>query len=435
MPRQRRVLLLSSRFTPFDTPAARRALGLYRHLPDHGWEPWVLTADPHRIWNPYPHRPSDRSAYDPSRVRRTGFGLAWHWASRLLYRGTRAAGRALAAPTLLRGAELFRFPDAELGWLPYAAAEALRLARERPFDAIVSTSPPPTAHLAARAIQALLGGRPRWIADYRDPWSQDETRVVSDPPLGLDALLERRVVAGADAISAVSPLYADKLSRLHGRDAVAVIPNGYDPDDFAGLAPRPRADRLVITHAGTNYPGFQDPLPVLRAVAALIREGEVDPQRIAIRFIGWQFEVDALRSQVAALGLEAQARIEPRRPRHELLPALAESSVLWALGFTEGRDPGTVPTKVYEYMGCQRFVLATGAGPDSDLARVLEETGAGACVEGRDQDEMTRTIQALYRRFLGQGPEAFVLDPRRSERFTQQNTARLMAGLLHGAYP
>ena len=93
-------------------------------------------------------------------------------------------------------------------------------------EAIVSTSPPPTAHLIAAAAARRL--RVPWIADYRDPWSQRSAWRRAWPLARVEARLERHTLARAAHVVTVSEPMAANLRRLLGR-AVSIVPNGFDP--------------------------------------------------------------------------------------------------------------------------------------------------------------------------------------------------------------
>src|SRR6266568_2422221 len=62
------------------------------------------------------------------------------------------------------------FPDYSRGWVVRAALHTRSLVRRFRPQAVVSSGPPHTAHLAAGL--ATVGSRVRWLVDLREPWSR-----------------------------------------------------------------------------------------------------------------------------------------------------------------------------------------------------------------------------------------------------------------------
>jgi len=63
----------------------------------------------------------------------------------------------------------FFIPDARKGWIPYAVKAAEKILALEPIDAIISTGPPHSTHLAAWQLKQKF--KLPWIADFRDPWT------------------------------------------------------------------------------------------------------------------------------------------------------------------------------------------------------------------------------------------------------------------------
>ena len=119
-------------------------------------------------------------------------------------------------------------PDLSLlTWLPFALPTALRLSRARHFDCVLTTSPPPSAHLWAwrsGGEAPVDRGAPRRL-DLEPPHAPWPLRLSAS-----STATERRVLIQADAVIGVtSPIVEDVRARL-GLDA-ALITNGYDPED------------------------------------------------------------------------------------------------------------------------------------------------------------------------------------------------------------
>jgi hypothetical protein len=178
----RRVGLVAYMYPPRQAAGALRAASLARYLPAFGWEPVVITVQPRTSL----YLPSDGGgpvAGDPPEPDLATPDRAWHALAAGAVESVRGpgaleplktenvlAGRrpfALAAHWAYR--QVLAFPDDAWPWLVDRRSMARTLAA-RGVSAIVSTSPPPTAHLVAAGVAARLGVP--WVADYRDPWSQ-----------------------------------------------------------------------------------------------------------------------------------------------------------------------------------------------------------------------------------------------------------------------
>ena len=129
------------------------------------------------------------------------------------------------------------------------AARSIRGFAAHRVDAIISTSPPPTAHLVASALARRL--QVPWIADYRDPWSQRSTRRRAGALDGVEARSSGARCRRPPHVVTVSAPIADDLRRLLGRP-VSVVPNGFDPGDRARRRDPAAADRGRSLHAGLH---------------------------------------------------------------------------------------------------------------------------------------------------------------------------------------
>ncbi len=63
------------------------------------------------------------------------------------------------------------WPDARVGWLPYAWGAGRRLLGGWRPDLVYASSPPPTCLVVGKLLAAHCGVP--WIAEFRDRWSDD----------------------------------------------------------------------------------------------------------------------------------------------------------------------------------------------------------------------------------------------------------------------
>ncbi|HEX8385031.1 MAG TPA: glycosyltransferase, partial [Rubricoccaceae bacterium] len=263
-------------------------------------------------------------------------------------------------------------PDARVGWVPFAVRAARRLHRERPFDAVLTTGPPHSAHLVGRALRRQLGTP--WTADLRDPWTDihyADALGRSDTARRLDARLEASVLREADALVTVTAPLRDAFASRAGRP-VALVRNGFDPADFAG--PAPPLGPFEVVYTGTLY---DVPTTLLDAMQRLRAEG-VD---VPLRVVGPAPE--ALRVEAERRAVGDLVGVEPPVPHDRAVALMRSAAVLLLTVEAWSYAAGVVPGKTYEYLASGRPVLGLGP-PDGDAASVLREADGGSMVAPGD---------------------------------------------------
>src|SRR5262245_47286142 len=172
---RRRLLVITYHFTPDRSVGGLRWAGLTKYLARMGWEVHVLTAAAQPTHEP------ERGLYvhvcKRGRTANDVYNAFAQWVrrSRSVER-TEAVGGGTDAPEpgffgRLRkevGAAL-GFPDYARGWILRCAWDARRLLAASRFDAVVTSGPPHSAHLAG--VLATLGRPGLLRIDMRDPWS------------------------------------------------------------------------------------------------------------------------------------------------------------------------------------------------------------------------------------------------------------------------
>ncbi len=136
-----RVLMIAHHFPPAGGSGSNRALAFARYLSEYGWRPAVLT--PGEAWAN--NRDDDLLAQLPPalRVIRTRSAEARSSRVGIAAAATSAHRAPPGSPGVLRrhAGHLKRFPDAHLGWLPFALAAA----RRQNYDVAHSSSGPFTS--------------------------------------------------------------------------------------------------------------------------------------------------------------------------------------------------------------------------------------------------------------------------------------------------
>jgi glycosyltransferase involved in cell wall biosynthesis len=327
------------------------------------------------------------------------------------------------------------FPDEQLLWAPSAAMVGWRTQRRHPVDVLYSSAPPFSTHLAAGLLKGRIGIP--WVADFRDPWIGNSfARPLGAPHRRLRAGLERWIVSGADrsvfATERMRDRYASRYPTL--ADRFAVIPNGYDLADLAPARVAAAAEASVddglfhLVYAGSLY-GADELALLLDGVEALRRRRPELGNRLRVELIGW---LNADNQDLAARrlpGLEPLVRHLDFMPRSEALARVARADAgLLLMADAPGRDQ-VVGSKLYEYIGLDKPVLAVA--PPGEARSTLEGLDWGVLADP-DPEGVADGLE----RIMAIGRQERIADPdRRYERRTL--TAKLAALLdeVAGAPP
>jgi glycosyltransferase involved in cell wall biosynthesis len=287
-----------------------------------------------------------------------------------------------------------RQPDLTDGWVRPAIAWAKA---HGPWDVVVSSGGPPSAHLVALGIRQAGRAR-RWVADFRDLWTDNHIYAGLFPFTLAERRRERRVLAAADRIVTVSAGLADQL-RAKSNTPVEVVYNGYDPEAFAGLDPAPAfpADgRVRLVYTGTVYERGQDVSAVCAAVAA-------EPRAMLVVASD---RADVWQRAARRFGLGDRLDFRGAVPRAEALRLQRDAGALVLLDWFDARH-GVLTGKVFEYLLSPAPIWVVGGSPNSPAAGLVEESGRGIAF-GRDPE---RIRLAIGDRIAGTSP---VLTPNRA---------------------
>lgn len=411
----KRILIVSYHFYPDAAVGARRMSELARHLCRDGWQVVVITAklkhdaeakvDPalaldlpglHRIEIPQPpkvlpvllrwikHLRNKKGGPKPSPAPQVD-----------------ADGIQVQETRLQRLKRLFhsleQLVDQRKLWAAMAAVRASALAARQPFDAVISSGPPMSAHLAVLLARPLL--RSHWIIDLRDPWCDQNhgySELHSSVSHRINRVLERRALTAADAISVTSPGYAALLRNtyLGKRADIHLVLNGFDFDLESSLPPQ---GRLELLYAGTLYYN-RNPIPLLNAISRFVTRPEVDRRLVRFRMFG---SVSAWRGieladWLAERDLEDCVSVYPRVPAAEVRQLMREANVL--VNFAQGQ-PMQIPGKMFECLAACRDMLLI-AEPESDSAWLARQAGCGQVVAPDDEYAMEAVLADFYNKYV-----------------------------------
>jgi glycosyltransferase involved in cell wall biosynthesis len=370
----RTVLFIVYDFPPAGGAGVQRSAKFAKYLPHFGWQPVVVTATPES----YPVLDSTLVADVPP-------GTAVYRVKSRDVNALRPAFERRGLGKLVSAANTaLMLPDALLFWAQMARAAVRQAIEQHQPVAVYSSSAPASAHRLALWTHRTY--RLPWIADFRDPWSQNELYPYYPGYRAVNRRLERGVLLAASRIVTVSPPLVEMLQRLSGREPadIVLIENGYDDDDVTPLPP-PDTPRFTIAYTG-EFSRLRRPDALVAAIDRLVAGGQIPVDDIRVLFAG-----------------KDTARYVPDRPPFEQLGYLnhdqlaelrRQSDLLLLIHNDSSAARGNYGGKLYEYLASNRPTLAI-TGPGNVAAQLIERARAGVTTR-HNPDEIGSAILAYY---------------------------------------
>ncbi len=414
----RRLLVLAYFFPPLAGGGVHRVLSFARHLPEQGWDVTVVCAGEDDYWV----RDESLLASVPAATEVIRVAAGGGLASCFGLRGGRGTRRGGTFAGLRKMSDWWLLPDAYSGWARRAqAAAATRLAAGG-VDALLTTSPPDSVHLAGAALARRFGVA--WVADFRDPWVGLRFR---EPPTAWHRArheaMERRVLSQADLVLAASRTHLEQVATLARR--AEHLPNGFEPE--AGGPPEAAdADHFRLAFTGT-LSLMEDAGTLLEAVHDVLAGDTGMRRRLRVDLAG-PYDLD-YEDRSLALGLKGIVRFPGALPHagSRRLQRAADVLLLW-----KPRGGGyrtMVPGKLYEYLDSGRPIVALL--PERDEAAELVRRAGGTVLPPGDRAALARELETRYTHWMhdGRAPDD---RPGWLDEHARPRLAARLAGLLGG---
>lgn len=384
-PGAKRLLALAYFFPPLAGGGVHRVLSFARHLPAHGWDVTVVCAGEHDYWV----RDDSLLGRVPAatEVLRVPGGSAISALLRL--RGSSGRRRGGTFAPLRSLSDWWLLPDSYAGWAKRAEREAAKRLARGDIDALLTTSPPDSVHLAGANLAKRF--RVPWVADFRDPWIGLHFRTPpSEWHRARHAAMEREVFGRADLVLAASRTHLDAIAAGGAARRAEHLPNGFEPEAVPAAAP-PDADHFRLAFTGT-LSLMEDAGTLLEAVHEVLARVPEARRRLRVDLAG-PYDTD-YEDRALALGLTGIVRFAGPLPHGEsrALQRSADALLLWkprASGFRT-----MVPGKLYEYLDAGRPVIALL--PAEDEAAALVRRAGGVVVPPGDRAALARELETRY---------------------------------------
>lgn len=409
----RKILLITYYFPPLGMGGVGRPYALFRRLPEYGYEVTVLTVKD-ISYHEYDYsrlKPEDESkivrsgSYDPSRILHL-LGIK---------KGGLSGSGAAKAP-------ICYYPDSKRGWVGPARRKAGRLLTDGHYDAIITTSPPPSVHLIGLKLRKSFNVP--WISDFRDFWFSKPIEMIYGTSLQKKYALrlKSRVIESADAIIGVNE------SIIHYLGRGEVITNGSDMETgylWQGRKPE-RESRLTIGVLGTiNHLCPIEPL--FKAVAALIDADKQARDRIKIIHVG-EYDKDMMTDLINKYRLKEVVESAGYLPKAKAIETLLPSDILY-FSVAEFGQYHILPGRIFDYLMSSRPII--GVVPSgSDAEKFLREYDNRIIITDSNTDMITAYIKQKAESY-GSGDDRVAFDEVKCEKYSTEYMAKKYAEALN----
>ncbi len=396
----KKVLIITYYWPPSGGSPVLRWLNFAKYLPEHGWQPIIFTPK-----NPVPQAIDEDLLNEVPEHVQVFKGIVREPANFLGIKKSakiQPAGlinekkkKSLVQELVIWIRGNFFIPDARLFWIRPAARHIVKIIKDNPVDAIISTGPPHSTHMIAYRVKRRLGIP--WLADFRDPWTKID--YYQDLKLGkladrIHHKLEKKVLLYSDTVVTVGPTMTEEFTEM-GCEHVHTITNGHDtnPEIFKGLT---QSDKFSILHIG-SMPSSRNPKNLWPVLNQLCSGNQDFASKLEIKLIG---KVDSSIMQAIK-----ENKLEPylvridNIPNKEALREMFKASILLLIVNNTHNSKGILTNKFFEYLSVGRPILCIGP-EDGDVAEIMKDTEAGDVVDYAEVEILEEKVSKYYKQFL-----------------------------------
>jgi glycosyltransferase involved in cell wall biosynthesis len=400
---KKKVLIITYYWPPSAGVGVQRWLKFAKYLPQNGWQPTIITPKNPQfnvsdatlttpksctvhhvpIWEPFDFFAKITGNKGKEKVKQ---GLVLEGSKKSFFEKT---------IVWMRGNVML--PDPRIFWRKNVISFLDEHLKTEHYDLLVTTGPPHSMHLIGLAAKQKFDLR--WIADFRDPWSQWD--ILPELNTGTIAMYlhkkwEKEVLTNADAVLCTSSNQADMFDQL-GAKNVHTITNGYDADDLPDLRNiKPNQDVFEMVHLGLLNE-LRNPETLWLALEELLVERHDFATKFKLTLGG--IVGDAVKLSIDKHPLLAKKTVYlGYLPHKEMLISSAKAGVLLIVQNKSNSAPLIIPAKIFEYLAVGRPILMVGP-THCHAAEIVHHSKAGYTVAHDALEDLKHTIIQLFNNY------------------------------------
>lgn len=422
----KKILIITYYWPPAGGPGVQRWLKFVKYLPDFGWKPTVFIPEnpsypivdetlkkdvaedleiiKKRIWEPYQIAEFFGKENKKFKAGQFDVGANQSWKSKL--------------SVWVRGN--FFIPDARVFWVKPSLKVLKKYLTENHFDALVTTGPPHSVHLIGLELKREFP-KLKWIADFRDPWTEISYYKHLKLTKAGDSKhrnLEQQVFQNADITLATSYVDAENF-RKKGANAFCIT-NGFDHFE---TAEKVKSNKFTLSYVGV-LEQLRNPEVLWKVLNDILLENSDFRSDFELKSVG-RID-DKILEKITDSPLRNSLRNLGYLSHSEANREMQNSDLLLITNFPDESSKGIIPGKIFEYLASGNQILSFGP-KDSDVKKILDETGAGRHFIYDDIDGLKTFILQQYHLWKSADSQP---ETQNIERFSRRNLTKRLAEIL-----
>ena len=420
----KKILIITYYWPPAGGPGVQRWLKFTKYLPEFGYEPHVyIPANPSY---PITDETLAKDINPKVKIVKNSIWEPYQIAEKLnpknkSYKGGHFEKKESQSfmsklSVFIRGN--FFIPDARKFWIKPSIQFLKEYLDKEGIDTIVTSGPPHSMHLIGLGLKDLNPNL-KWIADFRDPWTQisyhKELKLTSWAAKKHEDL-EYAVMTKANLVLATSYSDGENFKKI-GAKNVEVITNGFEQ-----VKQETEKDQefFHITYSG-GLEMLRNPFSLWKAIHELTKSNSSFKNDLKLNFYGSL--ADDVKQTIIDEDLSSNLIVHGYVSHQDSLNAINKANILLLTNFDNVASKGIIPGKLFEYMATGNPILAVGP-TDADVERILSKTKAGEYFNHQEVENIKTMILNIYNQWLANPNVKFNTNESEVQQFNRKNLTK-----------
>ena len=410
----KKVLIISAFFPPIGGVGVQRITKFVNYLPEHDWKPIVLTIPQkgHKL-------PIDKKMLEEIDPQIKIFRAFYFDYSKIIPGDIRKFLRSIF--------KNMEFPDKYKHWNYFAFKKIIKILSKKKIDLIIINSSPFSTIAIAKNIKEKFNIP--IILNLRDPFSFNSYTVLKkiEKKKQKAIIYEKEYFPYIDKIACVTPYMVEQYKKILPmfKEKFMLITNGFDKKDFnSENLTEKNTEEFIIGYNG-SFSKIVPLYPLLQAINSLNKNyGTKIKLSIAtnksLKKLIKQHEECYNNGYIDYFGFLTHKNSIKR---------LQKADILFVSFADTEATKGAYPVKVLEYLYCKKPILLLN-NKHSIIAKLIQKTKTGFCVNINDQEEIEKTLLSLYNEWKINGKIKYDPDYSEINKFDYRHIVKQLSDLM-----